>query len=1132
MTRDTTLSVFLAALALAGSWTSRTAFAYERVVSEPNGQFLVADDNRCVDSTRLPHGLRTVQGAPRAVVLAAPYSGTTAPMFRLRVCERCDGAGTQCRYRTVRLETAAAAGTVEVAVAEDRSDAVQVTLTEAEDVEQLRAQLQTAYPEVSWTLQGCEPSSSSCALTAVTGEQRTVGFIADLQRVIEGATGRRPSTTQPTHQLVLRYLEPAGNGGMNLQPPSAWHACSADEWRDLARPSDGATQTYDVRVAPNAEGCADDSVRRTARLVVYARRTFERWPQLAPTGHYLEADPRQITVRFNMPEPARDHVRVSLEGVSTTAEWVDGACGAGGCELRLRSRMPIVPRRGRLRVRLQLSTNGRSDQPLHASNGTPISGGDAVRVVEVTEFRSRTLQVTVPTINSETNTHTFPLTHAMLAVIPPGEREVECRGATCTLLRTDSVGGPFGELRIVGASGNDNVLQQLRQAGGTAAFSLDDLDGFEDGLSIELNTRSCAYELYQASRLHDGMRDADVYFWAVADEPCLAIPLQISGGTSSELDTRARLRWTRMPTIDWWNGGPADTRSARLLALRVNSVAGLGDTTRTLGVAYLNGAAVTDGTNTIALSLRVRRGLDPSQTQAGIEMVPGDGSTERATTFLETRRALAIGHRNFVRLPSFPGLPRPYQVTSERASITACQTVDDGGTVTAELSPPVSGRLSWRALGDSRVPHRIEYCVTPAEPSDDLPVRIRLNGQFAEMDEGIVPPPPGNSELPRVDAGWVRITVPLPSRHLYQPWALPDSVALVCDANPDDRSLEAVVLSSGEPVEPMRRQEYRRCALRIALPDPHACEDGAAGTDPGRIFEQLGPQHLSVAVKVGSADQEQIFDLYLGPEIRSSIPNVTCNGFGRPRRRWSTRGNLQRDETEYLWIPLRNDLLATVDDEVDDYEEVEVRVKHMQGTHLAEPLREHAFIPPGFERNVGAVEDGDVARFRTRMRTRNGLTFALDNFFGNWSGFHVSQYGPRFTFSLTAGFSVLRWPHSGRGATMSETVDQVEMFGFDYGVIITAEVWNLRDNEGWIPFINPQLHFGLLLPQDFESSQSFFDSMSLIAGLGFRLPASSTPGDEASATATAIVWYELSSGARGTHHALVLGVNGTLAIGD
>jgi hypothetical protein len=122
-----------------------------------------------------------------------------------------------------------------------------------------------------------------------------------------------------------------------------------------------------------------------------------------------------------------------------------------------------------------------------------------------------------------------------------------------------------------------------------------------------------------------------------------------------------------------------------------------------------------------------------------------------------------------------------------------------------------------------------------------------------------------------------------------------------------------------------------------------------------------------------------------------------------------------------------------------------------------------------------------------------------------------------FTFAVPVG--MFRYPNSGLGANSSGDYERLEQPSFQAGLIYSLQCWRFDSNEPCWSF-TPQLQAGILLSPWRDGLQ--VPRPSGILGVALRLPGGTKPTSALEASAGAIIWGEVTEGARGGVWASVL----------
>jgi len=285
------------------------------------------------------------------------------------------------------------------------------------------------------------------------------------------------------------------------------------------------------------------------------------------------------------------------------------------------------------------------------------------------------------------------------------------------------------------------------------------------------------------------------------------------------------------------------------------------------------------------------------------------------------------------------------------------------------------------------------------------------------------------------------------------------------------------VVRTSSPVQAMQRDSYRDCRIVVKT-----SEQGLVDPKKAEAVE-WGPQHIVVsASKDGTAQETDIavLKVNVGPKAPAVFPDE--------------RGELR-------FVIASEDVLRKLGD-VGEYAAIDIKIKHMAAgsTTLRSELK-GAFIPA--EREVAAESE-----LRARTRVVPGTTFWVRQ------GPDRTSIGGRLYFSANANLSLYRTRDRGIGTVQSSSYSSTVQANFGYGIVATVEPWNFSANDAVWPVLSPQINVGVLGPTDFNQKE-WWRQMSLVFGLGFRLPAANKPQPGSVEAQTGIIaWGELTGGER------------------
>lgn len=1011
-----------------------------------------------------------------------------------------------------------------VAIVSESGDSMQVTLgdpTVADpDLQPLIEQLQA---------ERCLAGDTHCLLTVDSSFASSGG----------APPPRRPTVDRALLERLLGVRRFFVLGDGQVTAPTGFQFCG-----DAPVIAAGleAPSHHRVRMAPDDGDCAQQDASFDAEVVALPAAGLTAWAAATATGEVVDARTLRLKFPGNL-AAARANVSVHLPGAADVAgEWVSGADCPGGYCYRLHADRPLLPAGGETTVRLRL-LNARSDEALYATDGNRL--GPASRQLTISGFRT-------PVIPWEVQPRDFDQARgreARLEVVDPilaalgvGERDAFCRvgnnDPSC-----GEVNGVDGhpDRRVVRIQGSR--ADALRRPGGELLVGIQ-ADGFaNDRIYVRFHVGDCRYSARQLTALYDQM-PGTVLLWVFSNSgACLRRSLDVRTATNDEFQLQGS-RWWSVRSVDASSIDGArqpDGSQGRILALEVAKVALGARRTPDLSFHHTTDTPALDRLgNPVTFSLRLRRAFEVSTSTVDIEVIPATGrEPEDDTVWLPRQEALVLDHRNFVELPYLEGYDQPYRVHAQTSGLAPCVDAGVLGSTDehehSRQASPGSTALPARQQLDRERGRRLLYCGIPGQEASEIRLEAELEAPASRVLAGVIGLP---EELDApILVGRREFDLPRPIRRLYQPWALGNTTALVCDSTANDYRLgnQGVIIGTAEAPEPMRRNEYRHCALRVALPTEQACD-----TEPETLFRRTGAQHLEILVQREGQAAQSVGTVQLDAGSVAAGAGVICTARHTPEWRWDTPASVRtaanddddqdddRDQEPvpsaegaaggYLWIPLP-DLVHSQESSLEDFKTITIEVRHSAAATRFAAIGPNPHVPSGYLANLTA---GAGATFITRLRPRNGLTSAFYDYG------HTSAIGPHYSFDVLAGFSALRTPRAGWGIPTSSMFDSVETFNFQYGVAVSLEPWNYSTGSQALPVANPQIQMGLLLPTSFDR-ETVFHSLSFIVGLGLRLTPTPRVTAGVDTTINATAWWEISAGPRDTvHHALLLGFNGTI----
>ena len=344
------------------------------------------------------------------------------------------------------------------------------------------------------------------------------------------------------------------------------------------------------------------------------------------------------------------------------------------------------------------------------------------------------------------------------------------------------------------------------------------------------------------------------------------------------------------------------------------------------------------------------------------------------------------------------------------------------------------------------------YCIIPNEATvDTLKIRfVRQGPTELLLRRGVDP-----SELPDEErdrfrqAGWIEVE----TGRQAKPWYIAMDLVAATEMRCGDR---VIATSSGVTPRAVDFNAFDKCEVRVRLGAP-----ARPSPDSTRLEETIafyGDQKIIVRARLTDSDDNS------GSKVLNAV-----------------RLRAENDDQDALVIPIS---LADVGAKPpEDYAVVEVEVAH----------------DPTF---YSADDKWSTPTSVARLRVRRGPEYLA------WWG--SGGRGARLFGAFTAvPFSLFRYPHSGKGVTTSNAVDELEKANVALGVVGILEAWNFDHNEAIIPVINPQLQIGALVSSNPTTGDLSLPGISLIAGIGLRTGVGTNPGKSLETSLKSVIWYEM-----------------------
>ncbi len=345
------------------------------------------------------------------------------------------------------------------------------------------------------------------------------------------------------------------------------------------------------------------------------------------------------------------------------------------------------------------------------------------------------------------------------------------------------------------------------------------------------------------------------------------------------------------------------------------------------------------------------------------------------------------------------------------------------------------------------------YCIIPNERTNEtLSLRfVRQGPTHRLLRAGVDPELLPDEERDRFRrAGWLEVE----TGRAAEAWSIAMNLVPVTEMRCGSRLIGA---NQGTVPKAVNFDAFEKCEVRVSLGAP--VKSGPDRTPLENMIAFYGDQKLEVRGRlVGGEDTS-------GTKLLKTV-----------------RIRAETEDQEVLVIPVSLAEIGAKPPE--DYDIVEVEVAHAA----------NFYAPDDKWSTPNAI---------ARLRVRRGPEYLA------WWG--DSGRGARIFGAFTATpFSLFRYPHSGKGVTRSEELDQLEAANAALGIAGIIEAWNFDHNESVIPVINPQLQIGALVSSNPTAGDLSLPGISLIAGIGLRTGVGTNPGESSVETSLkTVVWYEM-----------------------
>lgn len=859
-----------------------------------------------------------------------------------------------------------------------------------------------------------------------------------------------------------------------------------DKGTDKFTFNSGEPKKIEVKVTTDADKCDKTESRWLQRSLAdalaldqTARTAVESSLGLVP----IEGAAGDVGVRvkglFASDVEFREHNDISIPGF----EPVGPRCKADSCLYVFHRTAPLAI--GEDSFQVELESGGRllleaGIDSVFKADGSRLTLSNVVKkAVSSWDFGTDVITITIsPGLDSQTE---IAIPDAIARLLSP-KTYLNCKVGTDAKARCAEFvrRGNGGALRIIDADARKALAGADKSVEIELKADVQLTDGKGGTVRLALLTNSCQFSLRQLTRAVGGLQGGTVLYRVEAQpRACLC----------GDLDLVSKEEAVSIRAASWAERAP-DCRSsapqARLLRASVASTARSSERKRYTLEAQLGGHAVEPLPNAPALELMVEPSLDVSTIRIDPEIsVQKDGQTP-----LQDQPHLAAGIVNRVLIPRT--LSQPWRVS----------LVQTGNFIPTLPNPRLHGseirvRLDAPGLSSASIGESNAYFVKTRKPAAANPQLLaslegRVDAFLVDGAEALLE----GLNLPRdtnLVLGSETVTLSnVETKRYYLPSDL-KSAQVVCGWREGWEIVRGVGV--GDPARPYNWEQYRNCALRIDVPEGVTPED----------FVGRGPQRIAVTLKKGTGNEQPVDLGHFSPKKT----DIQYTEYCAKEETQPCPGDKKR-RAYFLMIPLGNVLDKA--GEVDDYAQVTLTARHATDSDLQTSV-------PGvfFPTSLSEARNSELV---ARTILIPGGTFGVSSYDGGtWRGY-------RTYFAGTANVSLVRSRDRGFDVkTSSDYADKVAA-NFGYGVLLVTERWNFSDNRPIIPVFAPQFSVGLLGPTTFDRGKWWKD-FSLVAGLGFRLPAASKPeAGKTEAQSGLILWYELTCGARDTPiHSILLGFN-------
>lgn len=639
-------------------------------------------------------------------------------------------------------------------------------------------------------------------------------------------------------------------------------------------------------------------------------------------------------------------------------------------------------------------------------------------------------------------------------------------------------------------------------------------------VEVEVEKARCDYKFTQITSVVPGMEHADVLFEVTAST--ISTPSRESGPSVCPLPTDAVVGDSALSiAVDTVQAMP--TRTRPVVAIRLSSIPD----------------AAAD--KQVKVVFKLQSGADASSSQPTMMQIGRSPRFDRPTDDYILSRFVASGHEiQESQAPPEAGTTFGEDFARVIGETTGCSELV--GAVLQTTAPPPPGHVaipylatdrdsylgfdidepaSWsmtirsvgahQGCGSDRAPKMTydpnakAFCVHARREAETLDLFIDRGANVCTM---LLPAARADTDLSaqlgcsasaqtvgmRVQGGTTSRSIPVKSRPYRLAVDLTHDLELICggsgkkEKKKDESTTDetAVPLTSHSPIRAVP-YDGMTCTLTLSLPQTgdSECSDLTGWDRLSCLLKDWGAQRLRVALAVQNASDQQFTpvatvqpeEIVLNPDLASAPEGLTVEETKNP------------DTGESAIALVKIDLTQRDTVKVDEYGLVRLTVTHENESDYRSDA-ELSHPKSKFEVTVRRKP-----RWGVLPRSPNGW---------DW----------RVYATIPVSLTLLRVPSSGSTAHVSTDLNGVELAGFGVGAMFVFEPWNFDKNEPIWGSFGFQFHAGIISNISFDNlkGNGQYPSLSMVAGIGFRLPPTSSPtgsGGKVEAALNAVAWYEL-----------------------